>query len=453
MKKVLGAALTVCALAAAAVLGGFVYKNHKTAEFYRGQLEYCRMRALESLASEVGELDSALQKCVVSSSAHMAGQSLTRVFGAAETARQALGELPRGDTELLNTSGFISRVGDYALALTKKTSRGEALSPEERESLKKLSETASVLSGNLTELLGEVSGGRLTIGEIVGIEKRAQLLGESATEGSGGAFYERARATEEDFPELPTLVYDGPFSSHIAGMTPRLLEGRAELTSGQAQKIAADFIKTSTITYIGERGGSLPVYRFSSGDTAEAKHIEVTKQGGVVANMYSGHIPRIERVSAAAAVETAGRFLQERGFTDMRETYRMARGGILTISFAYEQAGVICYPDLIKTDVALDSGDVIGFEAQGYIMHHKNRELPQPAISEDAARAVLSPELTLPSHSLAVIPTEGKNEVFCHEFKCETADGEHCLVYINAETGAEESILILLEDENGTLAR
>ena len=55
------------------------------------------------------------------------------------------------------------------------------------------------------------------------------------------------------------------------------------------------------------------------------------------------------------------------------------------------------------------------------------------------------------AHEMAIIPTSGKNETFCHEFKCENGDGSRYIVYINAETGNEEKILILLENENGTL--
>ena len=48
-----------------------------------------------------------------------------------------------------------------------------------------------------------------------------------------------------------------------------------------------------------------------------------------------------------------------------------------------------------------------------------------------------------------MIPTDGGNEVFCYEFLLE---GENdALVYIYAKTGREENILILLQDENGTL--
>ena len=46
---------------------------------------------------------------------------------------------------------------------------------------------------------------------------------------------------------------------------------------------------------------------------------------------------------------------------------------------------------------------------------------------------------------------DGKYEILCHEFKCEAEDGRHYIIYVNAVTGEQEKILILLEDENGAL--
>jgi hypothetical protein len=51
---------------------------------------------------------------------------------------------------------------------------------------------------------------------------------------------------------------------------------------------------------------------------------------------------------------------------------------------------------------------------------------------------------------MAVIPLESKREVLCYEFKGKF-DDKNFLVYINAETGQEEKILLLLETPNGIL--
>ena len=43
----------------------------------------------------------------------------------------------------------------------------------------------------------------------------------------------------------------------------------------------------------------------------------------------------------------------------MKETYYLKQEGMLTINYAYEQDGVIMYPDLIKVKVALDDGRIL----------------------------------------------------------------------------------------------
>ncbi|MDR1065315.1 MAG: germination protein YpeB, partial [Oscillospiraceae bacterium] len=473
LKKQYAAALVAYTLALVAVLGGFIYKNHMTAVFYKRQTENCYRRAFNGLASGIGELDSALQKCVFAGGGGMESETLTRVFGAAETAKQALGELPRGDIGLLQTSGFITRTGDYAFALTKKLARGEALSGDEKRNLKKLSETASMLSGNFTELLGEVNDGGFTLGELADVENRAERASENAiaaenaigseNEIGAGSFSERVKATEEEFPELPSLIYDGPFSSHIGGLKPRFLENKPEVSREEAQKIAEEFIAVGSapqsknaavaagdargaavggqfvsadkaLSFVGERAGSLPVYRFSREDANGGLNIEISKAGGAVVNMYSPRVPGQASVSIGDAVKTAEKFLSDRGFEAMRESYHMTQDGSVTVNFAYTQGDVICYTDLIKVTADLDTGEVSGFEAQGYIMHHHERALPEPKISADAARAKVSQELKILSQALSVIPTDGKNEAFCYEFKCEAPDGRHYIVYINAET-------------------
>ena len=60
--------------------------------------------------------------------------------------------------------------------------------------------------------------------------------------------------------------------------------------------------------------------------------------------------------------------------------------------------------------------------------------------------------LTLLSEQPALVPSGGRYERLCWELKCSGEDERHCLIYVNAETGEQEKILLLLEDETGTLA-
>ena len=70
----------------------------------------------------------------------------------------------------------------------------------------------------------------------------------------------------------------------------------------------------------------------------------------------------------------------------------------------------------------------------------------------DEAKDSLNQKLEITSSGLAIIPTEWKTEVFCYEFKGKIYDTDF-LVYINANTGKEENILVIIETPNGILTQ
>ena len=108
------------------------------------------------------------------------------------------------------------------------------------------------------------------------------------------------------------------------------------------------------------------------------------------------------------------------------------------------------YADLIKVKIALDNGEVIGLDATGYLNCHYERQLPKPAISVEEAKKNLSDKIEIKSEGLSMIPTEWRSEKFCYEFKGKIDDIDF-IAYINAETGKEEDILIIINTPNGTL--
>ena len=82
----------------------------------------------------------------------------------------------------------------------------------------------------------------------------------------------------------------------------------------------------------------------------------------------------------------------------------------------------------------MDTGDIVGFEAQGYHFSHKTRDIPTPKVSQEQATASLNQNLNIINSGLAIIPTDVKTEVLVYEFKGQV-DGKEFIVYINAETG------------------
>lgn len=443
--------LTISAIAAAfAVAAGFAIQGHSRAERYELLLENSYTHAYYELATAVSELDAALQKAQYATTPVMLGVLCTDIYGKALTAQMALGELPASDAMLEQTTAFLARAGDYACALAKSTAVDGRCSEEAHTTLQGLAQASAALSATLLDLESDLAGGSASVDSLLRAEEAlARRTGDGAAEPGGTTF----QSIEADFPETPTLIYDGPFSEHLGGKTPLALEGLAQVGRDEARAAAADFLglRPEVFALTDEGGGVLPVWGFSATVDGGELYVEVTQQGGKVLSLFSSRPVGEAVLSPQEAVDIARRFLEERGFDSMKESYHINQGNVLTVNFAPLENGVLVYPDLIKVSVALDTGSVMGFECHGWIMNHTARTVSILAVSEDAARAAVSPDLEIISHQIAMIPTAGEYEVLCHEFKCRTSADTHVIVYINAATGSEEKILLLVEDESGTL--
>ena len=445
--RVLAASFTAAAFA---VSVGFGVQGYARAEDYRRQLDNGYRQAFTELTTAAGELDAALEKVTYATTPALFASLCAQAYAKALAAQTALGELPYGNVELEQTAAFFAKAGDYAMAMARGAGAEGVCTDESRETLRGLAAAAGELSATLQALQLQLDGGALHPEDVAAVEARlaaAQEDGEPVT--SGSAF----QTVEADFPQVPTLIYDGPFSEHLSGRTPQMLEGLPQVTEEEARRAAAAFagLRAEVFTRTSDGAGNLPAWGFSALVDGGELYVEITKQGGQVLQMLSSRPVGEAALSRKEGVEQAAAFLEEHGYRDMAPSYFLEGDGILTVHFAPVLDGVYCYPDLVKVGVALDNGDVVSFEAHGYLMNHGAREPAAPAVSADEAAERVDSSLTVLSRQLALIPTGGEYEVLCHEFKCQNADGGHVLVYVNAATGQQERILLLLEDENGTL--
>lgn len=160
-----------------------------------------------------------------------------------------------------------------------------------------------------------------------------------------------------------------------------------------------------------------------------------------------------EEISVDDANEKAIKFLNSKGYTNMKKTYYIKKAGIITINYAYEQNDVIIYPDLIKIKVALDNGDILGIETTGYLNNHETRNIDKNnIILSNEAKKLANQNLKIENARLAIIPTEFKTEIFCWELKGKVENRDF-LLYVNAKTGKVEDILVIIQTENGTLTQ
>ena len=260
----------------------------------------------------------------------------------------------------------------------------------------------------------------------------------------------------KSFEEYAGLIYDGAYSEHINQGAKKALNGD-EISEEQAKDRVKYYLGDDKVQEINSNGlienGQIPAYDFSvkmNGEKESNVYISITKQNGFVLQMNYNKDIKAEVLTDEEANNKGKEYLSTHGFENMKETYFLKESGIMTINYAYSQNDVTIYPDLIKLKVSLENGEILGIETSGYLNSHTEREIKTPKISKGTAKKTINKELSIKSEGLAIIPTEWNSEILCWEFKGKVEENEF-LVYINAENGKEENILVIINTPNGTL--
>ena len=416
--------MTVALIAVILVLGGATVSGYVQASKYKTDLNYNYQRAMMDLGDCVDNIENTLNKSVYANTPTQQNGLAAKLMRETSMAKAALGVLPLDGGDLENVNKFISQVGDFSMALSGKISAGGGISEEEYASMRGLEQYAGKLKESLRNVQPDFDAGPVD-----------------------ASF----RQAADDFTDYPSLIYDGPFSDHIGQRQPKLLEGQGETPQGNAQNNAAAFLGVTQdkLTHTQDSAGGLPTYNFTCGSI----RISVTRAGGVVCAMTDEREIGGIRLDADGARASAQGFLEAKGIRNMKESYYVINDGICTVNYAYAQDGAICYPDLVKVSVALDTGGVVEYNATGYIMNHTARAPLAPKLTQEQAQKSVSPYLKIESAAPALIPTPGLNEVLCYEFQCTGENGDRVLVYINASTGMEEQILIMMQSDAGILVK
>ena len=410
-------ATTIILLLVIAALGVTLYKKQ---EEITKTSENSYNMAFYELVDYVQNVENYLAKSQISTTSEHGAETLTNLWREANLAQTYLSMLPIDSQELSNTEKFLNQVSDYSYSLSRKNIYNEDLTQEDLNNLKDLHKYSIELENTLNQLSEDINTGRVTWDELT--SDRNVAFAQQVDNVSKESFSN----LEENFHEYSGLIYDGAFSEHITNAEQKGLTGD-EIDEETAKQKVEEFIGKDNIKEINNLGFSenatIQSYDFwLKTNNSDNVNVSVSKKGGHIIYMNSNRDVNSEIISFEEANNYGMQYLNSKGFANMKETYYLKQEGILTINYAYQQDGVIMYPDLIKVKVALDNG----------------------------AKQTLNKNLQISSEGLAVIPTEWKTELLCYEFKGKVEETEF-LVYINAENGREEDILIITNTPNGVL--
>ena len=441
--KVLATAMILLAVIAIAI-GYYAYRtNQKYSIFQTNRYN----ESFGNLVNYMNSVESLLAKSMISKSPEYAAEALTEVWRDSNLALVHLSGIPMNSEKLSQTAKFLNQVSDYSYSLSRKNIKNEELTDEDFDNLKTLHQYSVQLEGTLNQLSEELYNGKINWEELT----KNKSLDYAQAVDNVSVFSN----IDSNLKQYEGLIYDGAYSDHVNKAEKVGLVGD-EVSEEEAKKKVQEFLGEDKIENVELNqfleNANIPCYDFSvklKGQDDKV-NIEIAKTGGWVVEMQNNREVTQEILSQEKANEIGKDFLAQKGFEGMKETYFTKLSNVVTINYAYEYDEIIAYPDLIKVKIALDNGEILGIETNGYLNSHTSRNFDDVSLTLEEAREKLNPDLEILDEGMAIIPTEWKSEVLCYEFKGKVDEREF-LVYINVETGEEEDILVILDTPGGTL--
>ena len=177
---------------------------------------------------------------------------------------------------------------------------------------------------------------------------------------------------------------------------------------------------------------------------------EVTKKGGRLLWMVPEHASFPQSLTAEECIRRGQAFLSAHGYGEMEQNHYQIYDGLAVINFVALQDGVLLYPDLVKVQVRMDTGEIVGMEANNYLMNHTVRTALSPSLTEAQARQRAGERLEVKNVRLCVIPYRDE-ERLCYELTGQR-DGQEFRVYLDGNTGEELEILLMVQTGGGMLS-
>ena len=428
MKKRNWAVISLVSLAVIGLCAWGITENiHKNR--YRRLIDSMYERSFYAMIDNMENIEIKLEKLLIAEDTRAGSKLIADIWRQSYSVSENLSQIPAGAGSLEEMMSFVNKLGEYCMSLSYK----ETIEQEDKENLKAMLTVCKGLCEDVQTLRLSSIAGQYALSQPLTDEGDMPMDGIAMN----GIDY-------------PTLIYDGPFSDAAVG--PPLWLPNKLVSEDEAREAALTFMgadRVKTIVKSGEEAGDIPTWNFTvTLNTNLVLQMAVTKQGGVVLWMLPDSIPANVNLQADEAVAYADRFFTERGFETMELVHWQVFGSTVLLAYVDVMYDILMYPDMIKLQVSLDTGEIIGYEAGNFLRSHRLRGYPDILVTEEeameAAGALENKQLRL-----CMIPLNGV-EIACYEINGEF-DGGTFFVYVDTLTGEVVNVLKLAVTDGGTL--
>lgn len=393
--------------------------------------------SLYELNSIVDNLDTNLAKARVANTAGEQVRLLSDVAIESEMAETILVRLPVDSQLTQNMTSFMNKMGDSAQSMLYSVAGGNKLTESQIATIEHMYRTNLELKQTINELTANCNGKEMI----------KALRGNS-----NNIMFETFGEIENNVVETPKEIHDGPFAENVKKVSAKNLDGLEDISSSKAEELAKKYFESYDVTDVKCTGEvtaeNINCYNLTMQTKDGEMSAQLSKKGGKVVEFNSFKDCSDHNFSVERCIDIAEDFLKDLGFENMKAVWTSENGTTCNLNFAYEQDGVVIYPDMVKVKVCEERGIVTGMEGLAYVLNHTaERTVGTAKISKSEAKAVLNGGFEIETSRLCLIPVDG-GEVLCYEFYGKFDNSDY-YIYVDAATGNEVEVFTVIGTAQG----
>lgn len=431
-----GLIIAVSLLGALSVIFGVLFLVFlSSSNTFKNQLENNYSKSFYEVVNNINDLEVDMSKLIATTSLDSQRVLLTNIKENSSLAVTNLSNLPLNIRGVSGLNSFLNTTSGFSYSLLQNNYNGSVISTSDFAQISTLHERVKEIQYDLNDY-------------IYGLNYKYSILDDvdfgsmESSEYSGGLIN-----TESSKTEVPSLIYDGPFSDTTLNKEIKGLEDRV-YTLEEVEEMLHKVFSGFAIYHIGDTVGKFETFNFDVKGDVDL-YVSVTKKGGMLLTITAFGNGGEIKLSVSEGIALAETFAKDVGLENMYQVWYQNTDNILYVNLAPIKAGVIYYPDLVKVKIDLSLGLVVGWEASAYATNHVDRVFTSEIGLLDAM-STISPELTVVERNLCIIPDKYVGEISAYEFICKWKDYTY-YIYVDSNTGTEANILRVIKTSNGDL--
>ena len=406
-----------------------------TSKSYKTQLENIYEKNFYEMVSTINNIEVDLSKLVATGDVNSQRGLLLSVSKNCVLCTNNINLLPVSYNNMTNINNTINSLYGYAESLLEENFQGYSISSEDLLQLDDIYTRVKEIQYDMNLYLSK-------------LKYNYSILDDVDFNNLDNNFYTAGLLNNESgVAEIPTLIYDGPFSDSVLN---KEIKGLADIEYSH-EEIANNLhtiFSGFSIEYLGDTDGKFQTYNYNVKGDIDL-YVSVTKKGGLILSITSFGSGNENKLSVDEGIRLAESFAYDCGIENMYMVWYQNTGNVLYVNLAPIEDGVIFYSDLIKVKVDLSLGLIVGWEATNYATNHIERDFTS-SIGILEAQEKINPLMKVEERNLCIIPGKYVGEISAYEFICSWKNYTY-YIYIDSNTGKEVDIMRVVETSNGSL--